>query len=102
MKAEDSDMLRSDKKRGNGKAGHPLERTRNALRSSRKVEAENRNDEIEYKGQDLRGLFKAHLGETKMEERQNLRDLFKAHLHTDLHHELKMADDAANEAIQRK
>ena len=40
-----------------------------------KVEAENRNDEIEYKGfQDLRGLFKAHLGATKkIEERQNLK-----------------------------
>ena len=37
----------------------------------------------------------------KIEERQNLKGLFNSHLHTDLHHELKTADDAANEVIRR-
>lgn len=106
MKAEDNDILsQSDKmKHVAEKQATPVERARNAVRElMEKVEAENRNDEIEYKGfQDLRSLFKAHLGATKkIEQRQDLRNLFQAHLHTDLHHELKTADDAANAAIER-
>ncbi len=117
MKEEDNDILGQDVKRKDetkevsGKQATPpkrnktvLERTRNAVRELMdKVEAENRNDEIEYKGfKDLRGLFEAHLGATKkIEERQNLKGLFNSHLHTDLHHELKTADDAANEVIRR-
>ena len=116
MKEEDDDIVGQDVKTKDetkevSKQATPpkrnetvLERTRNAVRKLMdKVEAENINDEIEYKGfQDLRGSFKAHLGATKkIEERQNLKDLFNSHLHTDLHHELKTADDAANEVIQR-
>ena len=70
MKEEDNDILGQDVKRkdetkeASGKQATPpkrnetvLERTRNAVRELMdKVEAENRNDEIEYKGfKDLRG-----------------------------------------------
>ena len=62
MKAEDSDMLGQGAKTKEVSKSRPpmkpLERTRNAVRElMAKVEAENRNDEIEYKGFQICGAY---------------------------------------------